>query len=159
MTTPATTTRTLSMMCVKDVMTANPICVTPDMGAVELAEIFEGNGISGAPVVDVQERVVGVVSKTDLIHRCVDGPVEGGGTFFTALAGGLSSGASFDTESLGTIEEFMTGSPVTATPDEPIGAVARRMADERVHRIIVVDGGDHALGVVTTLDLLKVFPK
>jgi CBS-domain-containing membrane protein len=47
---------------------------------------------------------------------------------------------------------------VTANAEEPIAAVARRMADERVHRIIVVDKSRHVLGIVTSLDLLKEFP-
>jgi CBS domain-containing protein len=125
----------------------------------ELAEILEGNGISGVPVVDVQERVVGVVSRTDLLHRCMDGPRGSGAeSFFAALAQGLEGGSDIDPEELGTVEEFMSVDPVTARPDEPIAVVARRMAEERVHRVVVVDDEQHAIGMVTTLDLLKVFP-
>ena len=41
--------------------------------------------------------------------------------------------------------------------DEPVSDVARRMADEGVHRVIVVEG-ERVVGIVTSLDILKVFP-
>jgi CBS domain-containing protein len=63
-----------------------------------------------------------------------------------------------DPGELGTVEEFMTTEPVTGRPDEPLGAVARRMADENVHRVVVVDSRRHVVGIVTSLDLLREFP-
>jgi CBS domain-containing protein len=144
---------------VKDIMTHDPVCVTADVTARELARVLESNEISGVPVVDAVERVIGVVSKTDLLHRCLEGPLGSRpGTFFEVLAEGMEGGTDLDPEELGTVEEFMTPEPVTALPDEPVGTVARRMADNHVHRVIVVDEQQHVLGIVTSLDLLKVFP-
>jgi CBS domain-containing protein len=151
------TQTTASQLQVRDVMSTNPVCVGVTTSAHELAEVLEGNGISGVPVIDTQGRIVGVVSRTDLIHRCLDGPV-GGGSFFAALANGLAAGTDFDPESIGNVEEFMSGDPVTATVDEPIGAVARRMAEQRVHRVVVIDDDRQPIGMVTTLDLLERVP-
>ena len=145
---------------VKDIMTADPICVTGDITARELAEILESNQISGVPVLDALERVIGVVSQTDLLRRCVEGPLGSTpGTFSLARAAGLADGTAMDPHELGTVEEFMTPEPVTASPDESIGVVAHRMAEEHVHRVIVVDDEQHVLGIVTSLDLHKAFPK
>ncbi len=144
---------------VKDIMTRDPVCVTPDTSAVELARILEANEISGVPVVDALDRAIGVVSKTDLLHRCLAGPVGSRpGSFFESLAEGVQTGTGLHPGELGTVEEFMSPEPVTASPDEPIVAVARRMADEGIHRVVVVDEQQHVLGIVTSLDLLKVFP-
>ena len=152
--------KAIATMLVRDVMTHDPVCASPAMTALELAELFEGNGISGAPVVDVKDRVIGVVSRTDLVHRCLEAPLgTAPGGMFEALAEGLAEGMTLDSEALGVVEEFMTPDPVTASEDETIGVVAHRMASERVHRVIVVDDAMKALGVVTTLDLLKVFPE
>jgi CBS domain-containing protein len=74
-----------------------------------------------------------------------------------SLAEGLRGDVA-NADNLGNVEDFMTPEPVTATTEEPIAAVARRMADERVHRVVVVDKGRHVLGIVTSLDLLKEFP-
>ena len=151
--------RAARSLCVKDIMGRNPVRVGQATTVGELAEILEGNDISGVPVVDAQERLVGVVSRTDLIRRCVEGPPgTQPGSFFSALAEGLGGGTDLDPEELGVVEDFMSLDPVTAEPDEPVGRVALRMAEEQVHRAIVVDEQRRVIGVVTALDLLKVFP-
>ena len=57
----------------KDVMTADPVCVSPSTRIRELARVFEEHEISGVPVTDQEGKVIGVVSKTDLIRRCSEG--------------------------------------------------------------------------------------
>jgi CBS domain-containing protein len=151
--------RTKAPQLVKDVMTADPICIGADTSARELARILESNGISGVPVVDSLNRIIGVASKTDLLRRCVEGPLGSRpGSFFASLAEGLGTGSDMDPEELGAVEDFMTTEPVTGRPDEALGAVARRMAEENVHRIIVVDQRRHVVGIVTSLDVLREFP-
>ena len=77
---------------------------------------------------------------------------------FESLARGLTDDIDFDAEALGTAAEFMSPDPIVASPDEPIKAVARQMAEERVHRVIFVDDQRLVLGIATSLDLLKAFP-
>ncbi len=150
---PATAAR-----LIKDIMTRDPICVTGDTSARELARILETNEISGCPVLDAVDRIIGVVSKTDLLRRAVEGPMGSGrGSMLESLGEGMRGDISA-AENLGRVEDFMTPEPVTAAAEEPLAAVARRMADERVHRVIVVDKGRHVVGIVTSLDLLKEFP-
>ena len=60
---------------VSDIMTRDPISVTADTTARELARVLEANEISGVPVVDARDRLIGVASKTDLLRRCVEGPI------------------------------------------------------------------------------------
>ena len=62
---------------------------------------------------------------------------------------------SYAREDIGVAEDLMRTEDVTAKPDEPIGAVARRMARSGSHRIVVVDADQHAIGIVTSLDLVK----
>ncbi|MEE8458471.1 MAG: CBS domain-containing protein [Phycisphaerales bacterium] len=144
---------------VREIMTRNPLCVGPDIGARELARDLEANEISGMPVTDGLDRVIGVVSRTDLLHRMVQGPL---GTrrssFFESLAEGLSNDESHP-DNLGTVEDFMTPEPVTAGPDDLVVDVAHRMAEDHIHRIVIVNDGRQVLGIVTTLDLLRVFPR
>ena len=51
----------------------------------------------------------------------------------------------------------MTEDPVTARPDESLPVVAARMIDAHIHRIIVVDPDNRPVGIVTSMDMLKVF--
>jgi CBS domain-containing protein len=151
--------KTKASRLVKDIMTPDPICVGADTTARELARILESNEISGVPVVDSLNRIIGVASKTDLLRRCVEGPIGSRrGTLFESLAEGLDFGSDLDPQELGTVEDFMSPEPVTVFPDDAIGDVARRMADENVHRLVVVDKRRHVVGIVTSLDLLREFP-
>jgi CBS domain-containing protein len=149
-----------STVVVSEVMTPKPVCVECGTTVRELAELFDENGISGIPVLDGQERVIGVVSKTDLVRRCLEGPQGSrGGDFsgFLALAG--APRPDMDPEDLGVVEDFMTPEPITALADEPISRVARRMAEERVHRVVVVDGNQRVIGILTALDVLDTYPE
>lgn len=146
---------TIADITVKTVMTTNPVSVSPAATLRELAEILDSNEISGVPVVDVQERVIGVVSKTDLLSQWMHGGEDSGaGTFLELLEDGFTT-EGFEINEQNTVEEFMSVDPVTALPDEPITEVARRMVRERVHRVIVVDENNRLKGIVTTLDILK----
>lgn len=146
---------TFTGVSVREVMTPNPVYISPAATIRDLAELLDSNEISGVPVVDVQERVIGVVSKTDLLGRWISGTNESGSSsFLELLEDGLQTGE-YSIDDQGTVEEFMSVDPVTTTPDKPITDIARRMVSERVHRVIVVDENMRLKGIVTTLDILK----
>ncbi len=145
----------------RDVMTAEPVTVEPSTSIRQLARIFEENEISGAPVVDQDGRVIGVVSKTDLIRRCSEGTSEQApGYLFEAIS---EQGEEDDEtgevlpEPLICVEDFMTDSPVTVTPQTPVARIARMMFDGHIHRVVVVDEDRVPVGIITSLDLLGVF--
>lgn len=158
--TTKTTGQPTTTLKVKDVMTREPVGVAPSMTLRELAQLLDTNEISGVPVVDTQDHVLGVVSKTDLIHRWLEGE-EGSRAepFGEVLDEEWGDLALMMPEELGVVEDIMSADVVTATEDEPISAVARRMAEIGVHRVIVVDERGYLRGIVTSLDLLKVFPE
>ncbi len=147
-------------LCVKDVMSHNPISIGAGDSVRELARILDSNEISGVPVVDGQDRLIGIVSKTDLLHRLLEGPLGSRpGTSFEQMAEGLATGTDFDLSSLGTVEEFMSTDVISAVPGQPVSDAAHKMAGNGVHRVVVVDEGNHPIGMVTALDVLRVFPK
>jgi CBS domain-containing protein len=145
----------------KDVMIAEPICVETSTTIRELARIFEDNEISGAPVVDAEGKVIGVVSKTDMIRRCSEGTADAApGYLFEALreqADG-DEDAEVIPEPLVCVQDFMTDSAVTVPPEAPVTHVARLMYDRRIHRVVVIDKERFPIGIITSLDLLGVFP-
>lgn len=140
-------------------MSRSPACATAAMGMRELARLFESKRVSGAPVVDADGRLIGVVSKTDLIRRTSEGSLEVPPNYlFEVLHGTASRGSQVVPESLIVVADIMSIDPVTAHQDDAIGPVARLMAQKRIHRIIVIDQDRRPVGVVTSLDALKVFP-
>jgi CBS domain-containing protein len=56
-----------------DVMTTEVITVDPDTSVQALAALLSERSISGVPVVDADNRVVGIVSEGDLLHRVETG--------------------------------------------------------------------------------------
>jgi acetoin utilization protein AcuB len=56
----------ISKIKIKDIMSRAPITVSPDFSVEEAAEILLKNRISGAPVVDNQGQVLGVITQNDL---------------------------------------------------------------------------------------------
>ena len=58
-------------MNAKDVMTTEVVTVSPETTVQDVAKILSEKGISGAPVVDANQRLVGIVSEGDLLHRAV----------------------------------------------------------------------------------------
>lgn len=142
----------------RDVMTANPVCAKPGMSIRQLAELFGKHRVSGAPVVKPDGTLAGVVSKTDLFKRCAEGtPDTPAKHLFDLLEGGVPTGPS--TESLIVVGDFMVENVVTASATDPIATLAGLMAQKRVHRIVVIDAARKPIGIVTTLDLLKAWPK
>lgn len=155
-----TTAAKKSTLLVQDVMQRDPVTVSLGMPIREAAEVLDANQISGAPVLDLQERCVGVISRTDILQWCIEGPLgDGTGSLLGALQRGDDDPWSLDPDKLGLVEDMMSDDPVTARPDEPVAAVARRMAEQGVHRVVVLDNDRRLLGMVGTLQLLAVFPE
>jgi CBS domain-containing protein len=143
----------------RDVMSADPVCVSLSTRIRELARVFEEHEISGAPVVDAAGRVVGVVSKTDLIRRCSEGTDDIPPAYlFEVLSdqGDEESGEVMP-EPLLCVEDFMTEDPLMVSPDVSAAAVARLMYEKRIHRIIVADDEKFPLGIITSMDLLATY--
>jgi CBS domain-containing protein len=149
----------LAKSLAKDVMTREPVCVEPWMTIRQLARIFGENEISGAPVVDDQGRVIGLVSKTDLIRQCLEGTGNVLPAYlFESLAATGAEEREISPETTVRVEDFMTLDPVIAGPDASACELAKLMFDRRIHRIIVADSESKPLGMITSLDLLGVFP-
>lgn len=146
----------------RDIMSDEPVCVPPSASIRELARLFEEHEISGAPVVNAQGRVIGVVSKSDLIRRCSSGHGDIPPSYlFEILSQPRETGAASEIipEPLLCVGDLMTESPVTALPDSPLAHLARLLVNKHVHRVIITDVAGHALGIVTSLDLLTHFPE
>jgi len=143
-----------------DVMTPDPVCVQPGCGLRRFALMLEEHGISGAPVVDARGVLVGVASRTDLIRRCSEGSADVPPAFlFEVLrAGGGGEAETVIPEPLVCVEDIMTTTPVTVTAGTPVGRVARLMFERHIHRVVVVNEEQCPIGVITSLDVLGVWP-
>jgi len=147
----------------EDIMTADPVCCEPATTIRQLARLFEDNDISGCPVVNSEGKVIGVVSKTDLIRRCSEGTRDIPPAYLFEVVceqgGGDEDEDQPIPEPLVCVQDFMTESAVMVRPNCPVHEVAALMVNKHIHRVVVVDDEGCPLGVITTLDVLKVFPR
>ena len=142
-----------------DVMTPEPECVDPSTTLDDLARIFETYEFSGAPVVDAQGAVVGIVSKTDVIRLAARDKEQMPPAWFFETVHEQRSGeederAGVEPGAERRVEDVMTEGPVMVSPETDITVVASRMLERRIHRVVVVDAERFPLGIITSLDLL-----
>ncbi|MGW3399944.1 CBS domain-containing protein, partial [Streptomyces hydrogenans] len=104
------------------------VSALPTMSFRDAAKLLAEHDITGLPVVDTDDRVVGVVSESDLLAR-------------RAL----------------TVRGVMSAPAVTVHAEEAAADAARLMARLGVERLPVVDEEERLVGIVTRRDLLRVF--
>lgn len=148
----------------RDVMTADVVRVPADLTVGELADVFMENEISGAPVVDDEGSLVGVVSVFDIARQ------RSGETGITSDQGnpefyvrGWEESYSLEEfrklrvqEGNLTVRDVMTPAIFTVAEDDPISDVARSLVDGHIHRVLVVRGAE-VVGIISSLDLLRAY--
>jgi CBS domain-containing protein len=140
-----------------DLMTRNVVTVTPETRVEDLCDLFRERRITGAPVVDGEGRLVGIVSKDDVIFRrqggAGDRPRQEAdiGTLFT---GGFVGFAPASGNGDARVADIMTRDVISAPEDARIEDLCRLMWDRRVHRIPIVSGAV-LVGIVSALDICR----
>lgn len=144
-------------MKAKDVMTRKVIAVKPGTSVKEIAKVLYKKKISGVPVVDEENNLLGIVSETDLILKA-SGPhlpahiqILGGIIYLETphtMEEELKKVLAF------TAGNLMTGDVITVGPEDEVKKLADIMVKENVNRIPVVEN-KKLVGIVTRHDLLK----
>ncbi|MFD5412532.1 CBS domain-containing protein [Streptomyces nojiriensis] len=127
---------------VADLMTDEVVSVAPVTAFKDVVKLLAQYDISGVPVLDDEDRVVGVVSRTDLLAHAA-GAQTGGGD-------GPGTGPP-------TAGDVMSAPAVTVHAEETVADAARLMTRRSIERLPVVDVEDRLVGIVTRRDLLRTF--
>lgn len=150
-------------MKVKNFMTKKVLTVNKDMSVKEFIRIMEENNITGAPVVDENEKVIGVISVTDVIKRsnyvnkelahCED-------CYEVNPTTGIVEIHKYYTEELfeKSIENLMTRKLISITPEADLVKAVDIFLSTPVHRILVMEN-DKIEGIISTKDTLKAYQK
>ncbi|MFE7896885.1 CBS domain-containing protein [Streptomyces sp. NPDC057424] len=124
----------------------------------EVARLLAENRISGLPVVDDDEKVLGVISETDLMTRQAEAPGPSGPRRrFHGPRWRPESRTRRAKARARTAGQLMSRPAVTVHSDATVAEAARVMARHRVERLPVVDDEERLVGIVTRRDLLQVF--
>jgi CBS domain-containing protein len=142
---------------VREIMTSPVITVKPETTVRELADILAQNKISGVPVVDAEDRMLGMVSEADVIVQDADLHFPYYIQFLESVIY-LQSVHKFEErfrKAFGSkVSEIMTEDVVSVAPDQTVREVATLMADRNVNRVPVAEDG-RLMGIVTRGDIVR----
>ncbi|MDY0041035.1 MAG: CBS domain-containing protein [Desulforhabdus sp.] len=138
---------------VVDIMSREVLKVKTDTSIIEVARLMAERGVSGAPVVDEEERVAGVISEKDFLALMGAGEHL---NFMEVVARCLSSkgcvAAPMKKQSAG---DIMSAPAVTVGPEATSADVLSIIEKRRINRVPVVDRTGGIIGIVTRADLLR----
>ncbi|HXV49780.1 MAG TPA: CBS domain-containing protein [Candidatus Binatia bacterium] len=112
-------------MMAKNIMTRDIITVSAGMKVKDLAMTLIKNQISGAPVVDRNGKIVGVVSEADLVAK---------------------KGKD--------VKSIMSKKVISVTEETPVEEIAQLMSTHRIKRLPVMNGGE-VVGIVSRADIVS----
>src|ERR671916_2108954 len=123
-------------MKVKDIMTPDPACCTPDSSLQQAAQLMVENDCGEIPVVESEESrlPVGVITDRDITCR--------------AVARGLNPLEM-------RVADCMSTPCVTVMPDTPLEECIKVMEENKIRRVPVVDAGGACCGIVALADIAQ----
>lgn len=131
-------------MLAREIMTSPVVTAEPDLGIKDAARLLDRNEITALPVVDEQQRLVGIVSEADLLRGEV-----------ATDPRGHARPVDDDQERAAKVSDVMTLGVITVNENTDAADIARLMLDTAVKSIPVTHGA-RVVGVVSRRDLIRV---
>jgi CBS domain-containing protein len=142
-----------------DVMTTNVITVGPETSVQDVAKLLSERSISGVPVVDTQNRLVGIVSEGDLLHRVETGTERRAQqrrrSWWLDTIGSDEELARHYVKSHGrTAKDVMTSDVISVSDTSELADIANLLETKRIKRVPVVRDGK-LVGIVSRANLVR----
>ena len=149
---------------VRDIMTTDVVTLSPNNTIREAVRKLAVENLKGAPVVDENNHMVGIVSQNDILELILDYSKvlqKKGIALKSLLASYIDSVDDRDPEVVKTTEaiantkigDIMSRTVLMTSPDDLVLSLLQAMVDMDVSRVPVVDRGV-LLGIVTRGDIL-----
>jgi CBS domain-containing membrane protein len=143
--------RLLTSLKAADLMTKPVQLVGQEMDLVKAAALLAEKQISGAPVVDQEGKIVGVVSEKDFLKEMGFGATP---SFMKIATHCLNNkGCMIGNLRNRTIGDIMTKPPITGIPEMTIGEISALFVDRQINRLPIVGVDGRPIGIVTRTDL------
>ena len=131
-------------MLVKERMTRNPIFIRPDTPVTEAQALMKREKIHHLPVLDKDEKLVGIVTEKDLLYASPSVATTLSVYEMTSLLAKLK------------VEKVMSREVISIAEDVPLEEAARIMADRGIGGLPIVRG-KAVVGIITESDLFRIF--
>lgn len=135
----------------REIMTTPVHCLRHDLSAPEAADFLAEQGISGAPVVDGEGKVCGVVSEKDFLRTMgFTDP-----SFMRIIAQCLRASGCMVSELRGlSLGELMNTPPITASENISVAEISALFVEKSINRLPICDASGRPKGIVTRADLV-----
>jgi len=140
---------------VDEVMTKEVVAVKKYDDIQEAARLLTENRISGLPVVDAENSVLGVVTEADILSMT---GIKDGHNFRDILRHILGEPLP-ERKSGHLVGDIMTSPAITTRPDADIKEVAKILDEKRIKRLPVVDRKNKLVGVISRADIVRAIGK
>jgi len=145
-------------MLARDIMTRDVVTVKPDEEIEKVAQLLVENKISGIPVVDDDQHIVGIITEKDLIVRAGELKVPFYITLFDSiifLENPIRFSNSLKQYTASKVGDAMTKEVWAVKEDEEVSKVVEIMQKKNINRVPVVRNGK-LVGIISRNDVLKV---
>ncbi len=147
----------ISKLRVKDVMSKEVVAVNPNDTLHEALQLIHENRVSALPVINGRDQCVGMLSASDLIELTHDlddeiqnlGRANAGERPWLVEQLSLALGSEH-------VSEQMTPDVETIHPEASLPEAAAAMLRNRVHRLPVTNANKRLLGIVSTIDVMRI---
>ena len=149
----------------ESVMVTDVVTVREDLPIAGLIREIRARKFSGFPVVDSDEKAVGVVSQNDVLRALAyavgaEAPPEDSADrrkasgFLLEMTNAAAGGAVSELLSR-PVRDVMSRSVASCRPETKIAEVCETMVSRRIHRMVVVDGDRKVRGLISATDLVR----
>ncbi len=115
-------------MIASDIMTRRVHTTTPQASVQEVAQLLYRERISGLPVVDEHQRIIGMITEADIIRTIARDDLR--------------------------VADIMSRNLVTVEEDTPVSEIAALLTERRIKRVPVVQAG-RVVGIVSRADIVQ----
>ena len=140
-------------MKAKDIMTSPVVSVELDTTIMQAVQIMLQKRISGLPVVDKDDRLVGIVTEGDFLRRTEAGTERRRPRWLEFLIGPGRLADEYTHSHSRKVEDVMTRDPVMVSEEAPLEEIVDVMERHQIKRLPVVSG-QHLVGIVSRANLL-----
>ena len=145
---------------VKDVMTTNVISIKKNTDCHEASKLLSENKISGLPVIDDENHVIGIVTEADILYMT---GIDKDHTFKDILRHIISGPSQKrrygDTVYGDTVEDIMTSPAIVTKSDVDIRKIATILDEKRIKRLPVVDDDNKLIGIISRANIVRFIGK
>jgi CBS domain-containing protein len=137
-----------------DIMTSEVITVGEDATVPEAAKLMVERGISAVPVVDLENRIVGMVSEGDLLHRAETGTERRRSWWLDMVSSTNKLAGEYIKSHSAKVKDVMTCDVLSVTEETPVADIAALLETNRIKRVPVVQDGK-IVGIVSRANLVR----